>query len=114
MKITVIGTGYVGLVTGTCFADMGNKVYCVDIDSEKIEGLKKGTMPIYEPHLRTLVLDNQKRKDLIFTTDIKEALNDSNIIFIAVGTPMKEDGSVDANFFKDGVHPKLEKYILVS
>lgn len=98
MKITVIGTGYVGLVTGTCFADMGNKVYCVDIDSEKIEGLKKGTMPIYEPHLRTLVLDNQKRKDLIFTTDIKEALNDSNIIFIAVGTPMKEDGSVDLDY----------------
>ncbi len=98
MKITVIGTGYVGLVTGTCFADMGNKVYCVDIDSEKIEGLKKGMMPIYEPHLRTLVLDNQKRKDLIFTTDIKEALNDSNIIFIAVGTPMKEDGSVDLDY----------------
>ena len=98
MKITVIGTGYVGLVTGTCFADMGNKVYCVDIDHEKIEGLKKGVMPIYEPHLRTLVMDNQMRKDLIFTTDIKEALAESNIIFIAVGTPMKEDGSVNLDY----------------
>ena len=98
MKITVIGTGYVGLVTGTCFADMGNKVYCVDIDHEKIEGLKKGVMPIYEPHLRTLVMDNQMRKDLIFTTDIKEALAESNIIFIAVGTPMKEEGSVNLDY----------------
>ena len=98
MKLTVIGTSYVGLVTGTCFADMGNRVYCVDIDSEKIEGLKKGIMPIYEPHLRTLVLDNQARRDLIFTTDIKEALDDSNIIFIAVGTPMREDGSVNLDY----------------
>lgn len=98
MKLTVIGTGYVGLVTGTCFADMGNRIYCVDIDSEKIEGLKKGVMPIYEPHLRTMVLDNQARRDLIFTTDIKEALDDSNIIFIAVGTPMREDGSVNLDY----------------
>ena len=98
MKLTVIGTGYVGLVTGTCFADMGNKVYCVDIDSEKIEGLKNGIMPIYEPHLRTLVMDNQARRDLVFTTDIKEALDDSNIIFIAVGTPMREDGSVNLDY----------------
>ena len=98
MKLTVIGTGYVGLVTGTCFADMGNRVYCVDIDSEKINGLKEGVMPIYEPHLRTMVLDNQVRRDLIFTTDIKEALDDSNIIFIAVGTPMREDGSVNLDY----------------
>ena len=98
MKLTVIGTGYVGLVTGTCFADMGNKVYCVDIIEEKIEGLKKGVMPIYEPHLRTMVMDNQARRDLIFTTDIKEALDDSNIIFIAVGTPMREDGSVNLDY----------------
>ena len=98
MKLTIIGTGYAGLVTGTCFADMGNRVYCVDVDCEKIEGLKKGIMPIYEPHLRTKVLDSQARRDLVFTTDIKEALDDSNIIFIAVGTPMREDGSVNLDY----------------
>ena len=98
MKLTIIGTGYVGLVTGACFAEMGNNVYCVDIDSKKIEALKKGIMPIYEPHLKTMVLDNQTRRDLIFTTDIKEALDDSNIIFIAVGTPMKDDMSVNLDY----------------
>jgi hypothetical protein len=98
MKLTIIGTGYAGLVTGTCFAEMGNKVYCVDIDYEKIEGLKKGIMPIYEPHLKTMVIEGQERRDLIFTTDIKEALDDSNIIFIAVGTPMKEDGSTNLDY----------------
>ena len=98
MKVTILGIGNVGLVTGTCFADMGNRVYCVDIVEEKIEGLKKGIMPIYEPHLRTMVMDNQARRDLVFTTDIKEALDDSNIIFIAVGTPMREDGSVNLDY----------------
>lgn len=98
MKLTIIGTGYMGLVTGACFAEMGNNVYCVDIDSKKIEALKKGIMPIYEPHLKTMVLNNQTRRDLIFTTDIKEALSDSNIIFIAVGTPMKENRSVNLNY----------------
>ena len=98
MKVTILGIGNVGLVTGTCFADMGNKVYCVDIESKKIEGLKNGIMPIYEPHLRTMVMDNQARRDLVFTTDIKEALDDSNIIFIAVGTPMREDGSVNLDY----------------
>jgi len=98
MKITVIGTGYVGLVTGTCFAEMGNKVYCVDIDENKIEGLKNNIMPIYEPNLENLVKDNQYKKDLIFTTNLKEALDDSNIVFIAVGTPMREDGSVNLDY----------------
>ena len=93
MNITVIGTGYVGLVTGACFSKMGNKVYCVDIDEEKIEGLKEGILPIFEPHLGTLVINGQKQGDLVFTTDIKEALDDTNIIFIAVGTPMADDGS---------------------
>ena len=88
MNITVIGTGYVGLVTGACFSKMGNKVYCVDIDEEKIKGLKEGILPIFEPHLGTLVINGQKQGDLVFTTDIKEALDDTNIIFIAVGTPM--------------------------
>ena len=98
MHITVIGTGYVGLVTGACFSKMGNKVYCVDIVEEKINGLKKGILPIFEPHLGTMVINGQEKGDLIFTTDIKEALDDSNIIFIAVGTPMAEDGSVNLDY----------------
>ena len=98
MNLTVIGTGYVGLVTGTCFAEMGNRVYCVDIDEEKIANLKKGIIPIYEPHLATMVIDNQKKNNLFFTTDLNEALNDSNIIFIAVGTPQAADGSVNLDF----------------
>lgn len=98
MNLTVIGTGYVGLVTGTCFAEMGNKVYCVDIDENKINNLKKGIIPIYEPHLATMVIDNQDKNNLFFTTDLGEALDDSNIIFIAVGTPEAEDGSVNLNY----------------
>lgn len=98
MNLTVIGTGYVGLVTGTCFAEMGNKVYCVDIDEEKINNLKKGIIPIYEPHLATMVIDNQAKDNLFFTADLKEALDNSNIIFIAVGTPQADDGSVNLDF----------------
>ena len=98
MNITVIGTGYVGLVTGACFSKMGNKVYCVDIDEKKIEGLKEGILPIFEPHLGTLVVNGQKQGDLVFTTDIKEALDDTNIIFIAVGTPMADDGSANLDY----------------
>ena len=98
MRITVIGTGYVGLVTGACFSKMGNKVYCVDIDEKKIADLKNNILPIFEPHLGTLVMDSQKKGDLIFTTDIKEALDDSNVIFIAVGTPMAEDGSANLDY----------------
>ncbi|WP_298500964.1 UDP-glucose/GDP-mannose dehydrogenase family protein [uncultured Methanobrevibacter sp.] len=98
MNITVIGTGYVGLVTGACFSKMGNKVYCVDIVEEKIEGLKNNILPIFEPHLETLVRTSQEKGDLIFTTDIKEALDDTNIIFIAVGTPMAEDGSANLDY----------------
>ena len=98
MNITVIGTGYVGLVTGACFAKMGNDVYCVDIDEEKIEGLKNNVLPIFEPNLDTLVWDSQNKGDLHFTTDIKEALNKTKIIFIAVGTPMSEDGSANLDY----------------
>lgn len=98
MNITVIGTGYVGLVTGACFSKMGNKVYCVDIDEDKINGLKNGVLPIFEPHLGTMVKKGQEKGDLIFTTDIKDALNNTNIIFIAVGTPMASDGSANLDY----------------
>lgn len=98
MNITVIGTGYVGLVTGACFSIMGNKVYCVDIDEPKIELLKSNVMPIYEPRLEDIVRTSQDMGDLIFTTDIKEALDNTNIIFIAVGTPLDEDGSVNLEY----------------
>ena len=98
MNITVIGTGYVGLVTGACFSKMGNKVYCVDIDESKIDGLKNGILPIFEPHLGTMVKNGQEKGDLIFTTDIGEALENSDFIFIAVGTPMSEDGSANLDY----------------
>ena len=98
MNITVIGTGYVGLVTGACFSKMGNKVYCVDIDEDKINGLKNGILPIFEPHLGTMVRNSQEKGDLIFTTKIKEALDATDIIFIAVGTPMASDGSANLDY----------------
>lgn len=95
MKITIIGTGYVGLVTGTCFSEMGNIVYCVDIDENKIKKLQKGINPIYEPGLDELINKNYRNGNLIFTTHLDEALNNSDICFIAVGTPMGENGSAD-------------------
>ena len=98
MKISIIGTGYVGLVTGTCFSEMGNKVYCVDTDKDKIDKLRQGIIPIYEPGLSDMVLRNHDDGNLNFTTDIKEALKNSNICFIAVGTPMDEDGSADLQY----------------
>ena len=95
MNICIIGTGYVGLVTGAVFADLGNDVTCADKDAAKIQCLQRGRMPIYEPGLEAMVLENFKLGTLRFTTDIKEALDDSEICCIAVGTPMGEDGSAD-------------------
>lgn len=98
MKISVIGTGYVGLVTGACFSDMGNDVWCIDVDKNKIENLKNGKMPIYEPGLENIVSKNYNEGRLRFTTDIEEALNATSVCFIAVGTPMGEDGSADLQY----------------
>lgn len=98
MKVAVVGTGYVGLVTGTCFSDMGNDVWCVDVDREKIERLKEGRIPIYEPGLEGMVRQNYNQGHLHFTTNIEEALKYANICFIAVGTPMGEDGSADLKY----------------
>lgn len=98
MNICIIGSGYVGLVTGACFADLGNKVICVDNDAAKIKKIKSGSMPIYEPGLAELVKRNVKEGRLSFTTDTKEAVKKSEIIFIAVGTPPKENGEADLSF----------------
>lgn len=98
MKITVIGTGYVGLVTGTCLSDYGNSVYCVDVDEEKINKLINGIIPIYEPGLSSLVKENYEAGRLNFTTDLQSALLKTDICFIAVGTPMGEDGSADLHY----------------
>ena len=95
MKITVIGTGYVGLVTGACLADLGNNVLCFDLDSSKIDLLKKGVIPIYEPGLQDLVRDNASAGRLRFTTDPQAATQHGTLQFIAVGTPPGENGSAD-------------------
>tara|TARA_B110000114_G_C15080955_1_gene393975 strand:- start:70 stop:1386 length:1317 start_codon:yes stop_codon:yes gene_type:complete len=98
MKIAVVGTGYVGLVTGTCLAEVGTDVTCVDIDKKKIEGLKNGVMPIYEPGLEPMVTRNYKKGKLHFSTDITSAIKDADVAFIAVGTPPGEDGSADLQY----------------
>ena len=98
MKIAVIGAGYVGLVSGTCFAEVGNKVTCVDIDKTKIENLKKGIIPIYEPGLEAMILRNMDTENLFFTTEISKAIDNVDVVFIAVGTPTGEDGSADLQY----------------
>jgi UDPglucose 6-dehydrogenase len=98
MNITIIGSGYVGLVAGTCFSEMGNKVICVDVNPKKIEKLEQGIIPIFEPGLEQMVLKNVKNKNLFFTTSLGEAISDAEIVFIAVGTPMGADGSADLQY----------------
>ena len=99
MKLCMIGTGYVGLVSGTCFADIGHQVYCVDKDLSKINQLNSGISPIYEPGLEELIQKNYKAKRLYFTSNLKKAINISDIIFICVGTPnIKDSLKVDLSF----------------
>lgn len=116
MKIAIVGTGYVGLVTGTCFAEMGTEVYCVDIDQTKIENLKNGIIPIFEPGLDEMVERNFKAGRLRFTTDLGSILNEVDIVFSAVGTPPDEDGSADLKYVLDVAHTigkNLNKYMLI-
>ncbi|MFH1778082.1 MAG: UDP-glucose/GDP-mannose dehydrogenase family protein [Candidatus Omnitrophota bacterium] len=101
MKLAMIGCGYVGLVTGTCFADMGNIVTCVDNNKSKIDQLKKGISPIYEPGIETLIQKNMKNRRLRFSTLIRQAVADSEIIFIAVGTPPRDNGEADLTYIED-------------
>lgn len=98
MNISIIGTGYVGLVTGTCFSEMGNNVYCIDVDEKKINNLKNGILPIYEPGLEDMFKHNVSHNRLHFTTKFEEAIPESEICFIAVGTPPLEDGSADVKY----------------
>lgn len=95
MRISIFGTGYVGLVTGTCLAEVGNHVMCVDVDAAKIAGLERGHVPIYEPGLEPLVRANHASGQLRFSTDAAAAIGHAQVIFIAVGTPPEEDGSAD-------------------
>lgn len=104
MKIVVIGTGYVGLVTGACFAEQGNRVTCVDIDTNKIEQLNNGRVPIYEPGLTDMVINNQQTGRLRFTTDLAKAIQQATFVFIAVGTPQEEDGSADMQYVIAAAH----------
>jgi UDPglucose 6-dehydrogenase len=108
MHIAVIGTGYVGLVTGACFAEFGVEVTCVDVDETKIDKLQKGIIPIYEPGLDTIVEKNSHAGRLHFTTDIKKAVEDALVVFLAVGTPPKEDGSPDMSYYQQAAKDVAE------
>ena len=116
MKIAIVGTGYVGLVTGTCFAEIGVDVYCVDTNADKIESLNKGIIPIYEPGLEEMVLRNAKSGRLKFTTSLESCLNEVDVVFSAVGTPPDEDGSADLTYVINvarTIGRNMNKYTLV-
>lgn len=116
MKIAIVGTGYVGLVTGTCFSEMGVDVTCVDVQESKVENLKKGIVPIYEPGLEDMVHRNYNAGRLKFTTDLSSVLNDVDVVFSAVGTPPDEDGSADLKYVLEvarTIGKNMDKYILV-
>ena len=98
MRITIFGSGYVGLVTGACFANVGNQVICVDIDQSKVDALSKGEIPLYEPGLEDIIKNCLAEGSLKFTTDAAMAVEHGDMIFIAVGTPMEEDGSADMQY----------------
>ena len=116
MNIAIVGVGYVGLVSGACFAELGSTVYCVDKNLQKIEALKRGEIPIYEPNLERLVAHNVQGGRLFFTDELSEVLDRVEIVFIAVGTPMASDGSADLSYVMSvaqtiGEH--LNHYVLV-
>src|SRR6185503_7275370 len=116
MKIAVVGTGYVGLVLGACLAENGNTVICVDKDESKVDMLKAGKMPIYEPGLEEMVRRNDHEERLSFSTDLRNAVRASSIIFIAVGTPQGEDGSADLQHVMDvarEIGRAIDKYTVV-
>jgi UDPglucose 6-dehydrogenase len=116
MNIIIIGTGYVGLVTGACFSEMGVNVTCIDIDNLKIQNLLNGIVPIYEPGLDELIKRNVKAQRLSFTTDLESCINEAEIVFIAVGTPPKEDGSADLKYVLDVAHSigtLIQKYTVI-
>jgi len=116
MKITVVGTGYVGLVTGTCLAETGNDVICVDIDEQKVSSMKKGIIPIYEPGLEVVFHRNIKEKRLEFTTDLEYAVSNSDLVFLALPTPPGDDGSADLSYIlgvADKLGPILKGYTVI-
>lgn len=116
MKIVIVGTGYVGLVSGTCFSEMGVDVTCVDIDRKKIDKLRQGIIPIYEPGLEELVSKNVNAGRLHFTTDLREILDEVEVVFSAVGTPPDEDGSADLKYVLEvarSVGQNMKKYLVI-
>ena len=116
MKIAIVGTGYVGLVSGACFSEMGVDVTCVDIDKDKIEGLQKGNIPIYEPGLKSIVLRNHEAERLHFTTDLTSVLNEMEIVFIAVGTPSDKENNADLTYVMkvaNTIADHMEKHLLI-